>query len=62
MNLAWNELVKLNGAPLDVNVAEEHLQMLANFNSGTFTSDDLANESYYVKAGFGQPIIATINK
>jgi hypothetical protein len=36
--------------------------MLENFNSGVFNKDHLTDDSYYVKAGYGQSTIDAINK
>lgn len=63
MNLAWDEMNKniigeKTNLDLDSNVAT---QMQDNFNNPIFTKNDLDEESYYVKSGFGQETVTEIN-
>ena len=62
MNLAWNELIQLNGGPLDLTVAQANQQEVFDFNNCAFNTGDLSPDSYYVKAGPGQQTVDTINK
>lgn len=64
MNLAWNEL--------NQNVLKEKLQLKSkdkfaleiatSFNKSTFTNNDLDENSYYEKSGFGQKTVDAINE
>lgn len=64
MNLAWNELnenilhekLKLN---TDDKIA---LDMVKKFNNQNFAKDDLDENSYYIKSGYGQKTVDLINK
>lgn len=64
MNLAWNELnenilhdkLKLDTDELYV------LQMVDKLNNPVFSKNDLDEASYYVKSGYGQETVNTINK
>ncbi len=64
MNLAWNET--------NENILHEKLQlktddkialeMAEKFNNPIFTKNDLDDKSYYIKSGYGQTTVETINK
>ncbi len=64
MNLAWNEL--------NDNILHDKLRLATNdkvilgmvecFNHSIFTKNDLDEESYYIKSGYGQETVKTINK
>ncbi len=63
MNLAWNEL---NENVLQENLKlqtddETALNIVEKFNNPIFTKDDLNEESYYIKSGYGQSIVDEIN-
>lgn len=61
MNLAWNELNRVNGERTELfDFAPK--EMLDNFNDGKFSTDDLSAESYYVSSGFGQAAVTKINQ
>jgi len=64
MNLAWNELVSsVIKAPVQLKSNKSAVvRLLSQFNNPVLTKDDLSNDSYYVKAGFGQKTVDTINK
>lgn len=63
MNLAWNELNenilhnKLNLSTNDPIV----LQIVEKLNNPIFTKKDLDEKSYYIKSGYGQETVNTIN-
>lgn len=64
MNLAWNEL--------NENILKEKLQlksqdktaleMVEKLNNPSFTKNDLDENSYYIKSGFGQQTVTAINQ
>lgn len=64
MNLAWNEL--------NENILHEKLkfkkddkialEMAEKLNNPIFTKNDLDDKSYYIKSGYGQATVDTINK
>lgn len=64
MNLAWNELSET--------ILKEKLQLRTNnttalamqnsFNTPVFTKNDLDEKSYYIRSGYGQDTVKTINK
>ncbi len=64
MNLAWNELAEtIIKEPVQLNSQDEKvLSLVAKFNAPAVTTDDLDNKSYYVKSGYGQATVDTINK
>ena len=64
MNLAWNEL---NENILEENLVldtddEDALGYVEKFNNAAFSKADLDRDSYYVKSGYGQKTLKTINK
>jgi hypothetical protein len=64
MNLAWNELNDniLHGK-LKLNTSDKiALQMVEKLNNPVFTKNDLDENSYYIKSGYGQKTVTIINK
>ena len=64
MNLAWNEM-KDNIIKEDIKLDTKDniiLAMLDSFNMGVFDKSDMNENSYYIKSGFGQNTVDTINK
>ncbi len=64
MNLAWNELNEnILHEKLQLRTTDEiALEMVEKFNNPAFTKNDLDKESYYVKSGYGQETVETINR
>lgn len=64
MNLAWNDLSEsILKEPLALNTDDEAaLAITQAFNDSVFTTDDLDEESYYIKSGHGQETVDQINK
>ena len=64
MNLAWNDLNdNILHEKLELNTTNKVALNIANkFNSPVFTKNDLDEKSYYIKSGFGQKMVDTINK
>jgi hypothetical protein len=64
MNMAWNEFAD-NIIGEDIEFATDDpkaLEMTDKFNSHPFAKDDLDEDSYYVKSGYGQKTVDQINK
>jgi len=64
MNLAWTELaeniVKEN---IQLNTQDKvALEMVSKLNDAPFSKNDLDEESYYVKSGYGQETVEEINR
>ena len=64
MNLAWNELNQnILHEPLRLSTNDKiALGMVGKLNNATFSNKDLDKSSYYVKSGYGQQTVETINK
>jgi len=64
MNLAWNELNEnILHEKLQLNTTDEKaLDMVARLNDAPFAKNDFDKESYYIKSGYGQAIVDTINR
>ncbi|MEK7618951.1 MAG: hypothetical protein AAB416_01760 [Patescibacteria group bacterium] len=64
MNLAWNDLSEtIVHGTIDLSVKNPRAQKLADtFNSAPFTKHDLDAASYYIKSGYGQSTVDTINR
>lgn len=64
MNLAWNELNEnILKEKLKLNSQDKTaLEMVEKFNNPTFSKNDLDENSYYIKSGFGQKTITAINQ
>lgn len=64
MNLAWNEVNEnIVHGKLEFKTDDPATLALANiFNSAPFTKEDLDEASYYIKSGFGQKTLDTINR
>ncbi len=65
MQLAWNELREqfASSKPLLLKTEDNHsLQVIKNFNEGSFTRDDINKDSIYVKSGYGQATLNLINQ
>jgi hypothetical protein len=64
MNLAWNELNEnILHEKLQLNTDDKiALKMAEKFNNPIFTKNDLDDKSYYIKSGYGQTTVDTINK
>lgn len=64
MQLAWNELKAsfASNQPLTFHTENAHsLRTIKNFNEGLFNKADIDPQSYYVKSGYGQATVDTIN-
>ena len=64
MNLAWNELndnILHEKLALDT-TDKTALDLVSKLNNSMFTKNDLDEESYYIKSGFGQETVNIINK
>lgn len=63
MNLAWNELNEnILHSKLKLNTNQPiALQMVEKLNNPIFTKNDLDEKSYYIKSGYGQETVNTIN-
>jgi hypothetical protein len=64
MNLAWNELNKnILKEKLQLNSQDKTaLEIVEKFNNPSFSKNDLDENSYYIKSGFGQKTINAINQ
>ncbi len=64
MNLAWNELNEnILHEKLRLNTTDKKtLETVDKFNKAIFTKNDLDEASYYIKSGYGQKTVDTINK
>jgi len=64
MNLAWNEMAEniVHETPKFYTQDPAALDFISKFNFAPFTKKDLDEESYYIKSGFGQETITTINQ
>lgn len=65
MQLAWDELRHsfANGNPLLFHTENPtSLTTIQNFNEGVFKKSDIDPQSVYVKSGYGQATLNTINK
>jgi hypothetical protein len=64
MNLCWNELTEniLHGKLMLKSEDAAALKMAEQFNHGTFSKEDLDEESYYIKSGFGRGTLDLINR
>src|SRR5208337_3734647 len=64
MNLAWYELNEnILHEKLKLNTNDKAaLEMADKLNNSPFTKNDLNEQSYYVKSGFGQETVDLINK
>ncbi|MFA5995419.1 MAG: hypothetical protein WCW27_06760 [Patescibacteria group bacterium] len=64
MNLAWNELNEnILHEKLKLNTDDRIvLEMAEELNNPIFTKNDLDDKSYYIKSGYGQTTVDTINK
>ncbi len=64
MNMAWTELAEsfAKGA-IELDTAEpKTLEMLKRFNNPVFSKQDMDEQSYYVKSGYGQETVNAINQ
>jgi len=64
MNLAWTELAE-NIIKEDIQLNTEDkvaLKMVSKLNDAPFSKNDLDEESYYVKSGYGQETVEEINR
>ncbi len=64
MNLAWTELVEnIINDDIQLNTQDKIvLEMLDKLNNPVFTKNDLDQDSYYIKSGYGQETVDEINK
>jgi hypothetical protein len=64
MNLAWNELNEnILTEKLKLNSQDKTaLEMVEKLNNPRFSKNDLDENSYYIKSGFGQKTITAINQ
>jgi hypothetical protein len=64
MNLAWSELNEnILHEKLQFNTEDKiALEMAEKLNNPIFTKNDLDDKSYYIKSGYGQSTVNTINK
>jgi len=64
MNLAWNELNdNILQEKLKLDTTDKiALEMVEKLNNPVFTKNDLDEESYYVKSGYGQETVNVINR
>jgi hypothetical protein len=64
MNLAWNELSdNILGEDLALATDDKAaLEITQKFNNRPFNEEDLSEDSYYVKSGYGQETVELINK
>ena len=63
MNLAWNELNE-NILHEDLQLATDDkiaLEMVEKLNDPPFSRNDLDEESFYIKSGYGQKTVDLIN-
>ncbi len=66
MTLAWKDLSEnIVGEPVQLQLTEQDAEAQAlvdQFNAATFSTDDLDEENYYVKSGYGQETVDLVNK
>lgn len=64
MNLAWTELGEniIGGQPMLATKDKAALEIINSLNNAPFSKEDMDEESYYVKSGYGQETVDTINK
>ena len=64
MNLAWNDCVEtIIKDKIELTTTDKNaISMVKKLNNSHFTTEDLDENSYYVKSGFGQAILEEINK
>ncbi|HBV58370.1 MAG TPA: hypothetical protein DEB73_03895, partial [Candidatus Magasanikbacteria bacterium] len=64
MNLAWNELNEnILHEKLKLSTYDKiALEMAEKLNNPIFSKNDLDDKSYYIKSGYGQTTVDTINK
>ncbi|MEA3295562.1 MAG: hypothetical protein U9Q27_00240, partial [Patescibacteria group bacterium] len=64
MNLAWTELAEnIIKEDIQLNTQDKiALEMVSKLNNAPFSKNDLDEESYYVKSGYGQSIVDEINR
>lgn len=64
MNLAWQDLNEnILKSKLQLNTQDPVvLKMVSAFNQAPFSKQDLDAESYYIKSGYGQKTVDSINK
>jgi hypothetical protein len=63
INLVWNDLKQnILGENIKLKTNERKILHFVNFmNSYPFSKKDLDTTSYYIKSGFGQPVVDLIN-
>jgi hypothetical protein len=64
MNLAWTELAEnIIKEDIQLNTKDKvALEMASKLNDAPFSKNDLDEESYYVKSGYGQETVEEINR
>lgn len=64
MNLAWNDLIdSITHEKIQLNTDDAKASKTADaLNNPVFSKKDIDAESYYIKAGYGQKTLETINK
>jgi hypothetical protein len=64
MNLAWTELAKnIIKEDIQLNTQDKiALEMVSKLNDAPFSKNDLDEESYYIKSGYGQSTVDAINR
>lgn len=64
MNLAWTELAEnIIKEDIQLNTKDKvALEMVSKLNDAPFSKNDLDEESYYVKSGYGQSTVDEINR
>jgi hypothetical protein len=64
MNLAWEELGSniLKGKPIVQSNNIEVINLVNKLNNPPFKKEDLDEKSYYIKSGYGQSTVTTINQ
>jgi hypothetical protein len=64
MNLAWTELAEnIIKEDIKLNTKDKvALEMVSNLNDAPFSKNDLDEESYYIKSGYGQKTVEEINR
>lgn len=64
MNICWDTLSSdIIKEPLKLKVNSDLAKhMVSNFTHSKFSKKDLSEDSYYTKAGYGQPTVDAINK
>jgi len=64
MQLAWNELSKKFASDKPILLAttqKTSLEIINNLNKRLFTEKDIDNNCIYIKSGYGQATVDTIN-